>query len=75
MLEQKQQQKLERLKRYTTKEEKEGEEEVVPAAPPVEEVETEKIILKLRGKDKKDIILRVRPVSTQTKKYDGTPRN
>lgn len=68
MLEQKQQQKLERLKRYTTKEEKEEEEEVVPAAPPVEEVETEKIILKLRGKDKKDIILRVRPVSTKQKK-------
>lgn len=64
MLEQKQQQKLERLKKYAAKQVEEEEEEyIAPMAPPVEESETEKIKLRLRGKDKKDITLRVRPVS------------
>lgn len=63
MLEEKQQQKLRRLKRYISDQVEEDEEEIVPAVPLLEENDSEKIILKLRGKDKKDITLRVRPVS------------
>lgn len=66
MLEKKKQQKLERMNRYAAKQAEEEdyeEEDIVPSAPPVEESESEKILLKLRGKDKKDITLRVRPVS------------
>ncbi|KAI7882302.1 ubiquitin-2 like Rad60 SUMO-like-domain-containing protein [Mucor mucedo] len=67
MLEKKKQQKLERMNRYAAKQAEEEdyeEEDIVPSAPPVEESESEKILLKLRGKDKKDITLRVRPTAT-----------
>ncbi|KAG2196575.1 hypothetical protein INT47_004878 [Mucor saturninus] len=67
MLEKKKQQKLERMNRYAAKQVEEDdyeEEDIVPSAPPVEDSESEKILLKLRGKDKKDITLRVRPTAT-----------
>ncbi|KAI9275064.1 hypothetical protein EDC94DRAFT_591974 [Helicostylum pulchrum] len=63
MLAEKERLKLERLKKYNSTDQFEMEEPL----PPTEENnnnDVEKIMLKLRGKDNKDIILRIRPTAT-----------
>ncbi|KAG2235038.1 hypothetical protein INT48_008961 [Thamnidium elegans] len=63
MLAEKEKIKLERLKKYNSTDQFEMEESL----PPIEENnnnDVEKIMLKLRGKDNKDITLRIRPTAT-----------
>lgn len=65
MLEEKERIKMERLKKYNNSDEFELEETLPPPPAPAttEENQEEKINLKLRGKDNKDVLLRIRPVS------------
>lgn len=68
MLAEKERLKLERLNKYNSTDQFEMEEPL----PPIEESnknDVEKIMLKLRGKDNKEITLRIRPVRLPKKYY------